>query len=330
MAPDQRTRDPAHILREALALVRDDRDHGASWLARTAARALGEAVAALLAGFPQRDGELAAVMGDLRLGARRLAHARPSMAALATTVAHIWAAGSGSLTADASASAPGDVRTALEGMRVEAGRLAALWDGASSAIAGHARALVLGQAVVTISRSGTVERVLTELATEQTPPRDVVVLESRPGGEGVALARALADAGWPVTLVSDAAMGLAVHDAGCVLLGADSVRADGSVVNKVGSYPLAVVARASGVPVYVLCETLKIAPAGWPLHLEEMPATEPLGEPEPGIRVRNVYFDRTPAEYITAVITEEGVLGPEQIAVRAATASGELATLDRE
>ena len=103
-----------------------------------------------------------------------------------------------------------------------------------------------------------------------------------------------------------------------MVLGADSVRADGSVVNKVGSYPLAVTASSLGVPVYVLCETLKIAAPSFPLTLEEMEPGELLPEPVAGITVRNIYFDRTPAEYISGVVTEEGVLDVEAIAARAA------------
>lgn len=97
--------------------------------------------------------------------------------------------------------------------------------------------------------------------------------------------------------------------------------ADGTVINKVGSAPLAVIAHALDVPVYVLCETIKIAANNLPVMLEQMNPAELLPEPVPGITVRNVYFDRTPSKYISGVITEDGVLSVEAIAERAQMAA---------
>jgi translation initiation factor 2B subunit (eIF-2B alpha/beta/delta family) len=105
------------------------------------------------------------------------------------------------------------------------------------------------------------------------------------------------------------------------------VRADGSLVNKIGSFPLALAARAADVPVYALCETLKVAPEGWPLALEEMDPRELLPEPTAGVAVRNVYFDLTPASFITAVVTQQGVLRPEEVRPLAQKAARELTAL---
>jgi ribose 1,5-bisphosphate isomerase len=315
------------LLGQAIERVRGDREHGASWLAREAARALEAAAATLVSGIDAGRGDDPLTLAEqLRTLASELAHARPSMAPLATTVAHAWAAGwpSGAHprpeTADASLNA-------LSRVRAEAARLAAAWDEASQAIAGHARTLLHGT-VFTHSRSGTVERVLTTLAAEPGRLARVVVTESRPGGEGVATARALAAAGLPVTLVADAALGLEMDQVTSVVLGADSLRADGSLVNKVGSYPLALAARTAGGPVYVLCETLKIAPEVWPLVLEEMDPAELLPMPIPGVTVRNVYFDRTPAAYLSAIITERGILAPADVNAMARSAAQELQSLD--
>jgi translation initiation factor 2B subunit (eIF-2B alpha/beta/delta family) len=107
------------------------------------------------------------------------------------------------------------------------------------------------------------------------------------------------------------------------------VRADGSLVNKVGSFPLALCAQHAGVPVYVLCERLKIAPTGWPLILEEMDPAELLPANEPHLRARNPYFDHTPADLVTAVITEAGSTARAQIAQIAEAAARDLAALDR-
>ena len=96
-----------------------------------------------------------------------------------------------------------------------------------------------------------------------------------------------------------------------VLIGADSILADGSVINKAGTYVLALVAHDQGVPVYVCAESCKRRPLQLPEPaLEEMdPAELSPGEPSlgPHVRVRNIYFDRTPARLISGWIDEHGV-----------------------
>jgi translation initiation factor 2B subunit (eIF-2B alpha/beta/delta family) len=309
------------LLRSAATRLRADHEHGASWLAREAAAALGEAAALALAGLPASERARASDVRALRQAARDLAHARPSMAAIATTVARIGAAG---WPLDAPAL---DAATALERMRAEANQLAAAWNDAAAAIGAHAQDLLTGT-VLTHSRSGTVEQVLARLASARRV-NALIVTTSLPGGEGSALAHALARRGIDVTLVADAAMGWALAGVDAIVLGADSVRADASLVNKVGSLPLALCAQRAGVPVYVLCERLKIAPSGWPLTLEEMDPAELLPTGEPHLRARNPYFDHTPADLITAIITEAGPTSREHIAQLAETAARELAALEQ-
>jgi translation initiation factor 2B subunit (eIF-2B alpha/beta/delta family) len=303
-------------LARAVTLVRDDREHGASWLARQVAQALADASQV------QHNSATLERMATLHAAARAFARARPSMAAVANTAARMWQA-----ARNTHEQSPD---TQLAALHAEAERLLAGWQQAASAIAGYAHS-VLGPTVYTHSRSGTVEQVLRQSAAHEDGTgliRHIIVDESRPGGEGITAARAFAAAGVSVTLVTDGACGLFLPEASAVALGADSMRADGSVVNKVGSFPLTVTARALGVPVYVLCETLKIAAPAFPITLEEMAPDELLPEPVPGITVRNIYFDRTPAEYISGVVTEEGVLGIEAIAARAQAAGDALAALE--
>jgi translation initiation factor 2B subunit (eIF-2B alpha/beta/delta family) len=320
-----RSSSPDDPLTAALARVQADRTHGASWLAREVAQALADAASDQALATSGVDAATYATR--LRHSARALATARPSMAALATTVARICAAGWPSGATGPEPQDPTAARAAVAHVRAESERVLAAWDTAAHAIAGYARPLLRG-VVFTLSRSGTVEQALTTLAGAASALTGVIVAESRPGSEGVVLARALAAAGLPVTLVADAAIGATIADADCVALGADSVRADDSLVNKVGSYPLALAAHAAGVPVYILCETMKVAPEGWPLVLEEMDPAELLPEPVAGISVRNVYFDHTPAEYVSAIVTERGALQPSQVRALAQQAARELAALD--
>ncbi|HKV84502.1 MAG TPA: hypothetical protein VJN88_08100, partial [Ktedonobacterales bacterium] len=196
---------------------------------------------------------------------------------------------------------------------------------AGPTIATHAAPLLTGP-LYTHSRSATVEATLRAVAASSTERR-VIVGESRPGGEGVTLARSLLADGWDVTLVADAACGLMARAANAVVIGADSVRSDGSVMNKVGSFPLALAARAAGVPFYVVCETLKIAPTELPLALESLPPETLLAAPPTGLIVNTIAFDVTPADLVTAVITEAGVVANAEIRRLAALASAAYAEL---
>ncbi|MGZ3601177.1 MAG: hypothetical protein ACXWQ5_16035, partial [Ktedonobacterales bacterium] len=239
--------------------------------------------------------------------------------------ARIWWAG-----APSAAPTP-DPQARLGRIHDEAVRLLSLWHDAADAILTAARPLLSGR-LFTHSRSGTVEDTLVRLVQMDPTdaygqPRHIIVSESRPGGEGISAAEALAKAGWRVTLVPDAAYALFIAEADSVVFGADSIRADGSVVNKVGSHTLALAAHATSVPVYVLCETLKIAAPDAPLTLEEMDPSEILPHPIPGVTPRNIYFERVPTHLITGIITERGRLTPADIAATAAQASQARAAL---
>lgn len=281
----------------AVERIRADREHGASWLAREAARLLGEA--ALAAG--EADARLEATHAL----ARQLAQARPSMAAIANTVAHVWWAAS---------SQAGQAESRLVALRDEARAVAARWDTALGGMTAWAREAVCGP-VYTLSRSGSVEGTLNVLARERAndDPLRVIVSESRPGGEGVGLARALAEAGAQVTLAADGACATLIADAALVIVGADSVRSDGSVVNKVGTHTLALVARQAGKPFYVLAERLKVTPRSYPLVIEEMEPGELLPQPVVGVTARNIYFDVTPAALITGVVMDSGLVDSDAL-----------------
>jgi translation initiation factor 2B subunit (eIF-2B alpha/beta/delta family) len=148
-------------------------------------------------------------------------------------------------------------------------------------------------------------------------PEHVVVAEARPALEGRETARQLGEAGIEVTVVSDAAAPGIVREAALVLIGADAVLADGAVVNKMGSYPIALAAHAAKVEVYAACESLKISP----LHTmppEEHPGRELWKAPPRRVGVRNAYFELVASDLITGIVTEGGVLAPEEAARLAA------------
>ena len=149
---------------------------------------------------------------------------------------------------------------------------------------------------------------------------EVIATESRPLLQGARLtAWELADAGIPVTLIADAAAGaaLAAHKAQAVIVGCDRVARNGDVANKIGTYNLAVLARANGVPFYVAGPLTSFdpnAPNGSTIEIEMRTGAEllPVGASSVAaeVPVWNPAFDVTQAELVTAFITDAGVLRP--------------------
>ncbi len=124
----------------------------------------------------------------------------------------------------------------------------------------------------------------------------------------------------PVTVIADnmAATVLRSGRVNCVIVGTDRTAANGDVANKIGTYPLAVMARRHGVPFYVAAPLSSIdlgCPSGEQIPIEERSAreiTEFAGKPVTprGVAVFNPAFDVTPAELVTAIVTERGVAYP--------------------
>jgi len=147
----------------------------------------------------------------------------------------------------------------------------------------------------------------------------VYVDETRPWLQGARLtAWELGQAGIPCTLLADAAAGwlLASGQVDAVLVGADRIAANGDTANKIGTYPLAVLASRHAVPFYVVAPTASIdleSPDGTAIPIEmrspgEVVAFQGRRIAPAGTEAINPVFDVTPAELVTAIVTEEGVL----------------------
>jgi methylthioribose-1-phosphate isomerase len=146
----------------------------------------------------------------------------------------------------------------------------------------------------------------------------VWVDETRPVLQGARLtAWELDRLGIPATLVADvmAASLMAAGDVDCVVVGADRIAANGDVANKVGTYGLAVLARHHGIPFYVAAPMSTVDPscptgAGIPIERrsgDEVTSIQGHRIAPAGVAAENRAFDVTPAELITAIVTEEGV-----------------------
>ncbi|MBN1457913.1 MAG: NUDIX domain-containing protein [Armatimonadetes bacterium] len=221
------------------------------------------------------------VRGESRLRAiRAMASLHPSMGIFPHLAARL-------LVGDAT---PGGLRREIE----EAGKAAS--EHAASALRACER-------VLTHSASSACRRTLLSWWKEG---REVVVTESRPQREGIALARDLATHGVHVTVISDAEMGLFIPGCDAVLMGVDAIGAGEEVVNKVGTRLAVMAARESSVPAYAVAQSHKICPPGWPLTLTPQEPSD-LARVS-NARVENIAFDSTPLSWFSAVYTEEGRL----------------------
>ena len=147
----------------------------------------------------------------------------------------------------------------------------------------------------------------------------VFATETRPFLQGARLtAWELVQLGIPATLIVDSSAGLLMRrrEVSCVIVGADRIAANGDVANKIGTYPLAVVARENGIPFYVAAPTSTVdlsISSGDQIPIEERRPEEVTKfagvqtAPE-GIGVWNPAFDITPHEYVAAIITELGLV----------------------
>jgi translation initiation factor 2B subunit (eIF-2B alpha/beta/delta family) len=169
-----------------------------------------------------------------------------------------------------------------------------------------------GDSVMTHSYSSTVLKALL-MAKAAGKRFDVACTESRPMLEGVELARKLGLEGIKVRLVVDAAAFSFLPEVQMVLVGADSLSPQG-VVNKIGTSGLALAAVASKVHIYALCGFEKFLPSGYPLRLKEpRNPVEVLTEAIDNVLAINYYFDLTPLEHLSGVVTEEGLMMPDEL-----------------
>ncbi|MHB9286347.1 ribose 1,5-bisphosphate isomerase [Halobacteriales archaeon Cl-PHB] len=159
-----------------------------------------------------------------------------------------------------------------------------------------------------------------ETAVDRGIDLSAYVKETRPRLQGHITAGALADLGVDATLIVDGAAHRYLADTDHVLVGADSIAPDGSVVNKIGTSGLAVLAEERGVPLTVAAGTIKLHPGirtGADAQIEHRDSTEVLSDADRAaigdVEVANPAFDVTDPEYVDAIVTERGVLTPDEV-----------------
>lgn len=306
--------------------VADDTEHGSAYISLRALEVLRDRAAALATGRESVEDEWTA-LADL---ARDLIDARTSMQVVTNRVNGVMheaknLPGTGDVRGGEERSGEersGEERTgddrrvgprtaaAVEAAASRAIEAAVGADAAAAANAADRIADTGDPRVLTLSRSGTVMD-----AVRRVAPVEVLVAESRPAREGIAVAEALAGklTETAVTVFVDAGVAhvLSTRNVDAVLVGADAVVSDGSVLNKVGTRAAALAATREGVPTYVVAARDKIAPGDEPEFEDGDP--DEVYDGDADLSVLAPRFDVTPPDLIAGVVTEDGLLDAEGV-----------------
>lgn len=279
------------------------RTRGAGAIGKQATRALAATAAAY------REGSFGEFTASVTEAARELATARPTAVTLRN--------GLNAMLQELHRSK--SVAEGQERLRAAADAYARRVDEAKGAIARRALALFQPNDVVLTHCHSTAAGGAIAHAARHLAGLRVFATETRPFRQGLIQAPALAKEGVDVTLIVDAAVAHMFETARVtrVVVGADTVAADGSLYNKIGTRQVAELARRFGVPFLVCAERDKFSPytlRGDAVTLEERAPAEIVdGALVPGVKVLNPVFDRTPPELVDVYVTEGGLLQPTEV-----------------
>lgn len=163
--------------------------------------------------------------------------------------------------------------------------------------------------IMLISYSTTIIKCLKQITAKDF---SFYILEARPLLEGRRTAEILS-LDFDTHLITDSSMGKFIKSVDIVLLGIDSIMQDGSIVNKIGSYPLACIAANNNKKVYAVGDSYKYnlkSHYGQKIIVEEKPIYEVYSKKikKELFHVHNYYFDTTPSKYLNGIISDLGVL----------------------
>ncbi len=290
--------------------VRETADEIATMEVRGAATIAREAVLALRTQATESSADDAErLRREMKAAARRLRETRPTAVSLPNALRFVLDRMDGEsvdAVRESVVAATEEFLTRLDRAQTDLGRIGA-------------NRLQDGDVVMTHCHSTDVLSTI-ETARGQGKELEAVVKETRPRKQGHLTAEQLRELDVPVTLIVDSAATRFIGDVDHVFVGADSIRADGSVVNKIGTRGLALLAREEGTPVTVAAQTLKLDPgtfAGHSVEIESRADEEVLPDDERAqlgeVDVANPAFDVTPPRYVDAIVTERGLFPPEGV-----------------
>ena len=169
--------------------------------------------------------------------------------------------------------------------------------------------------IITHSYSSTVLNTLI-FAKKSGRKFSVICTESRPKNEGVKLAELLGNNKINVKLLVDSAVFSLIPYSDLIFVGGDAVT-DGGLINKIGTKGIAMTAHHYYTPTYSLSSSNKFLPKDYPVTLDQLKdSNEIIKRKLSNVTPVNYYFDYTPIDYITGVITEKGILSPKDVKER--------------
>mmetsp|Transcript_26283 Transcript_26283/g.86373 ORF Transcript_26283/g.86373 Transcript_26283/m.86373 type:complete len:300 (+) Transcript_26283:236-1135(+) len=142
----------------------------------------------------------------------------------------------------------------------------------------------------------------------------VIVTQGQPECDGFKTASTLQEAGIPVDMILDTAVGYVIQEVDMVLTGAAGVCESGGIINKIGTFQVAAIAKEAKKPFCVASESYKFCRL-YPLSPTDLPDAEkePTPRVEQGIKIRQPPSDFTPPSHITLLLTDIGVLTPSAV-----------------
>lgn len=187
-----------------------------------------------------------------------------------------------------------------------------------------------GATVLTNSFSKVVTKLLLDVAKKNKRIR-VLVTESRPDCSGYKTASRLQEAGMMVSVVADSAVAYLIEKVDLVLVGAEGVCEGGGIINKIGTFPMALIAKQFNKPFYVMAESFKFIRM-YPLSQADLSVNDSIlslpfpdadeklkenrqtsGVPSGRLEFINPHVEYTPPQYVTLLFTDLGLLTPSAV-----------------
>jgi len=255
--------------------------------------------------------ELSILKKKLKIGAKFLLSARPTEPMTQNGVKFIFS--------QLSKSRPKNVIQAKDCVKRASNDFLMTMSDAGDLVISHGEKLIKNNDdILTHCHSWLVEQILVK-ARENKKRFKVYNTETRPLFQGRMTSKILLKARISTTMVGDSSAGFLIsHYSGKnlmmnkIILGADAILSDGSVINKIGSFGIGAAAKEEKVPLYIASTLLKFHNKSW-IKIEKRSPEELWKNAPKGLKIINFAFDIIPAKYITGIICEEGIIKPKEI-----------------
>jgi translation initiation factor 2B subunit (eIF-2B alpha/beta/delta family) len=184
---------------------------------------------------------------------------------------------------------------------------------ASENINQYAQVIIKHQCIIaTYSSSSLVKKFLTYINNKKIPI-EVYCSESRPMNEGIALSKYLARESIPTTVMTDASLFSNIPKVDMVIIGSDAISKNG-IINKIGTKVITQLASDYDIPIYVLSLKEKILPFPYEVKINQNKNPDEITHSKDSrLHISNYYFDTSPLNLISAIITQEGMFSSAKL-----------------